>query len=77
MSTTIKYFDEETKEIKEMPIKDLDERLKDLLEMLKRCIAKLKRLDMYDLKSFEISLSLKAGIFFITTEGAIKLKYSK
>ncbi len=72
---TLKYLDEETGEIKEIPAKDLDEKLKDLLEMLKRCIENLRRVGRYDLQSFEVSLSLKAGIFIITTEGSIKLKY--
>jgi hypothetical protein len=78
-SETIKYWDEEAKEIKEIPVKDLDERLKGLIELLKRCIQKLEELGThpmnYRLQTFEISLSLKAGIFIISTEGAIKLRY--
>jgi len=72
---TLKYFDEETGEIKEIPAKDLDEKLKNLLEMLKRCVENLQRVGGYNLQSFEVSLSLKAGIFIITAEGSIKLKY--
>jgi len=75
--TTLKYLDEETGETKEIPAKDLDEKLKDLLEMLKRCIAKVQTVGRYDLQSFEVSLLLKAGIFVITTEGSIKLKYTR
>lgn len=74
---TLKYLDEETGEIKEIPAKDLDEKLKDLLEMLKRCVKNLEKVGTYDLQSFEVSLSLKAGIFIITAEGSIKLKYGR
>lgn len=74
---TLKYVDETTGEIKEIPVKDLDERLKDLLEILKRCIERLQRVGTHDLKSFEVSLSLKAGIFIISAEGSIKLKYER
>jgi hypothetical protein len=74
---TLKYVDETTGEIKEIPVKDLDERLKDLLEILKKCIEKLQRVGDYGLQSFEVSLSLKAGMFIITAEGSIKLKYER
>jgi hypothetical protein len=74
---TLKYVDEKTGEIKEISAKDLDERLKDLLEMLKRCIEKLQKVGTYNLQSFEVSLSLKAGMFIISAEGSIKLKYEK
>ena len=73
----LKYLDEETGEIKEILAKDIDEKLKDLLEMLKRCVEKMQRVGRYDLQSFEVSLSLKAGIIIVTAKGSIKLRYER
>ena len=71
----MKYWDEEVKEIKEISPQDFDEKIKNLMEMLKKCTDKMKKIGRYDLKSFEVSLSLRAGIFVFTSQGSIKLRY--
>lgn len=73
----LKYWDEEAKQVKEIPAKDLDEKLRDLLELLKRCVEKLQRVGVYDLKDFEVSLSLQAGVFIVTAKGSIRLRYER
>ncbi|UCH01344.1 MAG: hypothetical protein JSV20_05535 [Candidatus Bathyarchaeota archaeon] len=71
----LKYWDEETKEIREISPKDFEEKIRNLMEMLKKCADKMKKVGRYDLKSLEVSLSLRAGIFVFTSQGSIKLRY--
>ena len=71
----ITYWDEDKEDLVEISINDLEDKLKDLVEAIKRMIGKLERIDKYHLNEFEVSLSLKAGLFVISAEGAITLKY--
>jgi len=73
----IKIWDEERREIKELSAKDLEDQLEKIKKILEKCLEKLKGVTGYDLSSFEVGLSLRAGFFIITAEGSITLTYEK
>ena len=73
----LKYWDEEIREIKEISSEDFDDKLKDLVRMLNRFAKRLQKLGKYDLKNFEVSLSLKSGIFTVDAQGSIRLLYER
>lgn len=77
MQEEIFYLNEETGKIDKISAEDFDEKLDSLRKMLEKCLQKITRLGNCSLENFEISLSLKAGIFFLTTEGSIKLAYKR
>ena len=73
----IKIWDEEHREVKELSAKDLEDQLEKIKKILEKCLEKLKGVQDYDLSSFEVGLSLRAGFFIITAEGSITLTYEK
>ena len=77
MYETIKIWDEEHREVKELSVKDLEDQLEKIKKILEKCLEKLKGVQDYDLSSFEVGLSLRAGLFIVTAEGSITLTYEK
>jgi len=73
----IKIWDEEHREVKELSVEDLEDQLEKIKKVLEKCLEKLKGVRDYDLNSFEVGLSLRAGFFIITAEGSITLTYEK
>ena len=76
-SKMLSYWDEQTKETKKISAKDFEDKLKDIIEILKRSAEKMESIGKYNLKSFEVSLALEAGIIIVTAKGSITLKYEK
>ena len=77
MYETIKIWDEEHREVKELSVKDLEDQLEKIKKILQKCLEKLKGVQDYDLSGFEVGLSLRAGFFIMTAEGSITLTYEK
>jgi len=74
----VKIYDEQYREVSEIPVKDIEDQLGKIKEILRKCLAKLKDVhDDYELGKFEVGLSLRAGFFVISAEGSITLTYEK
>ena len=73
----IKIWDEEHREVKDIPVKNLEDQLEKIKQILEKCLEKLKEVKGYHLDSFEVGLSLRAGFFIITAEGSITLTYER
>ena len=71
------YWDEKARETRQIPTKDFEDKLKDIIEILKKSAEKMESIGKYNLKSFEVSLALEAGIIIVTAKGSITLKYEK
>ncbi len=71
----LSLWDEETGEIVEVTLLDLDDRLRKLLDALKILAGKLTKIGKYELKEFEVSIGLKAGIWVVSAEGSLTLHY--
>jgi hypothetical protein len=71
----VSFWDEQGQRVAKLPTgwEDQLDKIKDFLE---KCLEKLKDVKGYDLSSFELGLSLQAGIWIITAKGSITLKYS-
>ena len=73
----VKIFDEEHRLVKEIPVKDIEDQLDKIKQILEKCLTKLKDVKDYELDSFEVGLSLRAGFFIISAEGSITLTFEK
>ena len=73
----VKIFDEEHRLVKEIRVKDIEDQLDKIKQILEKCLAKLKDVEDYELDSFEVGLSLRAGFFIISAEGSITLTFEK
>ena len=73
----VKIFDEEHRIVKEIPVKDIEDQLDKIKQILEKCLTKLKDVKDYELDSFEVGLSLRAGFFIISAEGSITLTFEK
>jgi len=73
----VKIWDEEHREVKEIPVKKIEDQLEKIKQILEKCLEKLKDVRDYELDNFEVGLSLRAGFFIISTEGSITLSYEK
>lgn len=73
----VKIFDEEHRIVKEIFVKDIEDQLDKIKQILEKCLAKLKDVKDYELDSFEVGLSLRAGFFIISAEGSITLTFEK
>jgi len=73
----VKIFDEEHRLVKEIRVKDIEDQLDKIKQILEKCLAKLKDVKGYELDSFEVGLSLRAGFFVISAEGSITLTFEK
>ena len=73
----VKIWDEEHREVKEIPVKKIEDQLEKMKQILEKCLEKLKDVKDYELDNFEVGLSLRAGFFVISAEGSITLSYEK
>lgn len=73
----VKIWDEEHREVKEIPVKKLEDQLERIKQILEKCLEKLKDVKDYELDNFEVGLSLRAGFFIVSAEGSITLSYEK
>ena len=73
----IRIWDEEHREVKEIPVKKIEDQLEKIKQILEKCLEKLKDVKDYELDNFEVGLSLRAGFFIVSAEGSITLSYEK
>lgn len=73
----LKIWDEEHREVKEIPVKKIEDQLERIKQILEKCLEKLKDVKDYELDNFEVGLSLRAGFFIVSAEGSITLSYEK
>ena len=73
----LKIWDEEHREVKEIPVKKVEDQLERIKQILEKCLEKLKDVEGYELDNFEVGLSLRAGFFIVSAEGSITLSYEK
>lgn len=73
----LKIWDEEHREVKEIPVKKIEDQLDRIKQILEKCLEKLKDVKDYELDNFEVGLSLRAGFFIVSADGSITLSYEK
>jgi len=73
----VRIWDEEHREVKEIPVKKMEDQLERIKQILEKCLEKLKDVKDYELDNFEVGLSLRAGFFIVSAEGSITLSYQK
>jgi hypothetical protein len=76
MNYKVSFWDEQRQKVATLPT-GWENQLDKIKDFLEKCVKKLEDINGYDLSSLEVGLSIKAGIWIITAQGSLTLKYSK
>ena len=71
----IRIVDVQSKQIAQLNRKDFQEKLEEIISIVKKALIKIEKIGDYELKSFQISVGVSAGIVIVTLEGGITLNY--
>lgn len=71
----IHIVDVQSKQIAQLNRKDFQEKLEEIISIVKKALVKMEKIGDYELKSFQISVGVSAGIVIVTLEGGITLNY--
>ncbi len=71
----IRIVDVQSKQIAQLNRKDFQEKLEEIISIVKKALVKIEKIGDYELKSFQISVGVSAGIVIVTLEGGITLNY--
>jgi hypothetical protein len=72
---SIRIEDYKTKEICELSRRDFQEKLDEVINTVKKSLGTINSIGKYQLKSFEITVGVTAGLVIVTLEGGLTLHY--
>jgi len=71
----IRIVDVQTKQITQLNRKDFQDKLEEIISIVKKGLGNIEKIGVYELRSFQISVGVSAGIVIVTLEGGITLNY--
>lgn len=71
----IHIVDVQTKQITQLNRKDFQDKLEEIISIVKKALGNMEKIGKYELRSFQISVGVSAGIVIVTLEGGITLNY--
>lgn len=71
----IRIVDVQTKQIAQLNRKDFQDKVEEIISIVKKALGRIEKIGNYELKSFQISVGVSAGIVIVTLEGGITLNY--
>lgn len=71
----IRIVDVQTKQITQLNRKDFQDKLEEIIGIVRKALSKIEKIGNYELRSFQISVGVSAGIVIVTLEGGITLNY--
>jgi len=72
---SIRIVDVQTKQIAQLNRKDFQDKLEEIISIVKKALGNMEKIGHYELRSFQISVGVSAGIVIVTLEGGITLNY--
>jgi hypothetical protein len=73
---SVMVYDIHTKEVVPLGRKDLEEQIDELYKKMLQVLSRIEKLGKYQLQDIEIHIGFSSGVFVVTLEGGIALKYS-
>jgi hypothetical protein len=73
---SVPVYDVKTKKVVVLGREEVEEQIDELYEKMLRVLSRIERLGKYQLQDIEISIGFTAGVFVVTLEGGIVLRYS-
>jgi hypothetical protein len=72
---SVQVYDINTKKVVALGRKEFEEQIDELYQKMLKVLSGIERLGNYQLDEIEISIGFTAGVFVVTLEGGIVLRY--
>jgi hypothetical protein len=73
---SVRVYDIKTKKVVRLRKKELDKQIDELYKKMLQVLSRIEKLGKYQLQDIEISIGFTAGVFVVTLEGGIVLRYT-
>jgi hypothetical protein len=73
---SVRVYDIDAKKVVTLGRKEFEEQIDELYKKMLRVLSRIEKLGKYQLDEIQISIGFTAGVFVVTLEGGIVLRYT-
>jgi hypothetical protein len=73
---SVLVYDINTKKVVPLRREELEEQIDELYKKMRKVLSRIEKLGKYQLQEIEISIGFTAGVFVVSLEGGIALRYT-